>query len=188
MGGCHDGSDLDLVLRGTRARRRFRLGQLAEFEDAIRESNDSVFGRGKRLGAPAPSCLIREIERDYVVPGGKTRVNRWKKKARLRLVEWRQRCLRASVDGRSRSNPPAYPSYRGTKAYPVIRGANLAVGHDCGLAHDMPIRLRSSSEFRGGGVQVSEWRHSVSARIDTIFTKKGTLGQTGLIPDTMLLI
>ena len=64
-GRGHDGSDLDLVLRGP-GLTEIPSGQLGDFEEAVRESNIPFLveaGDWARL----PERFHREIERDHVV-------------------------------------------------------------------------------------------------------------------------
>ena len=64
-GRSHDGSDLDLVLRGL-ALKEIPSGQLGDFEEAVRESN-IPFLIEARDWARLPERFHREIERDHVV-------------------------------------------------------------------------------------------------------------------------
>ena len=68
----HDGSDLDLVLRG-RELEKIPFDQLADFEDAVRESTIPFLVEA-RDWAKLPEQSHRETEREYVVllPVGKT--------------------------------------------------------------------------------------------------------------------
>ena len=64
-GKSHDGSDLDLVLRGPELA-EIPSGQLGDFEEAVRESN-IPFLLEARDWTRLPERFHREIERDYVV-------------------------------------------------------------------------------------------------------------------------
>ena len=64
-GRSHDGSDLDLVLRGPDLQ-EIPIGQLADFEEAIRESTIPFLVEA-RDWTRLPQRFHREIERDYVV-------------------------------------------------------------------------------------------------------------------------
>ena len=64
-GRSHDGSDLDLVLRGPDLK-RIPSDCLAAFEEAVRESNIPFLGEA-RDWARLPERFHREIERDHVV-------------------------------------------------------------------------------------------------------------------------
>ena len=64
-GRSHDGSDLDLVLRGP-GLKEVPTGQLGDFEDAIRESNIPFLVEA-RDWARLPKRFHGEIEREYVV-------------------------------------------------------------------------------------------------------------------------
>ena len=68
-GRSHDGSDLDLVLRGSDLD-EIPSGQLGDFEEAVRESN-IPFLIEARDWARLPERFHREIERDHVVLVGK---------------------------------------------------------------------------------------------------------------------
>ena len=64
-GRSHDGSDLDLVLRGP-GLQEIPIGQLGDFEEAVREST-LPFLVEARDWARLPERFHREIERDHVV-------------------------------------------------------------------------------------------------------------------------
>ena len=64
-GRSHDGSDLDLVLRGP-GLKKIPIDCLAEFEEAVRESNIPFLVEA-RDWARLPESFHREIERDHVV-------------------------------------------------------------------------------------------------------------------------
>ena len=64
-GRSHDGSDLDLVLRGL-GLKEIPSGQLGDFEEAVRESNIPFLVEA-RDWARLPERFHREIERDHVV-------------------------------------------------------------------------------------------------------------------------
>ena len=68
-GRSHDGSDLDLVLRGP-GLEKIATDRLAEFEEAVRESHIPLLVEA-RDWARLPERFHREIERDYVaIVGG----------------------------------------------------------------------------------------------------------------------
>ena len=64
-GRSHEGSDLDLVLRGP-GLNKIPLRSLIEFEEAVRESNIPILVEA-RDWARMPNRFHREIEREYVV-------------------------------------------------------------------------------------------------------------------------
>ena len=64
-GRSHDGSDLDLVMRGPELK-EIPAGQLADFEEAIRESRIPFLVEA-RDWARLPERFHREIGRDHVV-------------------------------------------------------------------------------------------------------------------------
>lgn len=64
-GRGHDGSDLDLVLRG-RELEEISFDRLADFEEAVRESTIPFLVEA-RDWARLPEQFHREIEREYVV-------------------------------------------------------------------------------------------------------------------------
>ena len=64
-GRSHDGSDLDLVLRGSELK-EIPTGQLGDFEEALRESTIPFLVEA-RDWARLPEQFHREIEKDYVV-------------------------------------------------------------------------------------------------------------------------
>ena len=64
-GRSHDGSDLDLVLRGP-GLNEIPSGDLSDFEEAVRESNIPFLVEA-RDWARLPARFHKEIERDHVV-------------------------------------------------------------------------------------------------------------------------
>ncbi len=64
-GRSHEGSDLDLVLRGP-GLNKIPHRSLIEFEEAVRESNIPILVEA-RDWARMPKRFHREIEREYVV-------------------------------------------------------------------------------------------------------------------------
>ena len=64
-GRSHDGSDLDLVLRGSDLK-EVPSDQLGDFEEAVRESNIPFLVEA-RDWTRLPERFHREIEREYVV-------------------------------------------------------------------------------------------------------------------------
>ena len=64
-GRCHDGSDLDLVLRAPDLK-EIPSDRLADFRDAVRESTIPILVEA-RDWALLPERFHREIEADYVV-------------------------------------------------------------------------------------------------------------------------
>ena len=68
-GRSHDGSDLDLVLRGPDLKEIPSI-QLGDFEEAVRESNIPFLVEA-RDWARLPERFHREIERDHVVMVGR---------------------------------------------------------------------------------------------------------------------
>ena len=68
-GKSHKGSDLDLVLRGPDLK-RIDSGQLADLIEALEESNIPILVQTHDW-ARLPESFHREIEREYVVLGGK---------------------------------------------------------------------------------------------------------------------
>ena len=64
-GRSHDGSDLDLVLRGPRLK-EIPAGKLGDFTEAVEESNIPFFVEA-RDWARLPERFHREIKRDHVV-------------------------------------------------------------------------------------------------------------------------
>ena len=64
-GRSHDGSDLDLVLRG-RDRQAIPAGQLLDFEEAVQEST-LPFVVEARDWARLPARFRRDIKREHVV-------------------------------------------------------------------------------------------------------------------------
>ena len=68
-GRSHDGSDLDLVLRGPNLN-DISINSLVEFEDAVRESNIPFLVEA-RDWASLPDRFHQEIARNYVVLVGR---------------------------------------------------------------------------------------------------------------------
>ena len=99
-GKSHDGSDLDLVLRGP-GLAEIPIGHLGDFEEAVQESTIPFLVEA-RDWARLPERFHREIERDYVVlaPGPESR-------------EWPV-ALGAAAPPRRRASAPADPAGPGT--------------------------------------------------------------------------
>ena len=68
-GRSHEGSDLDLVLRGS-GLAKIELSRLGDFEEALRESTIPFLVEA-RDWARLPQSFHREIERDHVVLVGR---------------------------------------------------------------------------------------------------------------------
>ena len=64
-GRCHDGSDIDLVLRGL-GLKEIPIDVLVDFKEAVRESNIPFLVEA-RDWARLPDRFHREIEQDYYV-------------------------------------------------------------------------------------------------------------------------
>ena len=71
-GMSHDGSDLDLVLRGP-GLKEIPIGQLGDFEEAVRESTIPFLVEA-RDWSRLPERFHREIERDHVALETNTRL------------------------------------------------------------------------------------------------------------------
>ena len=101
-GRSHDGSDLDLVLRGP-GLKKIPIDQLGEFEEAVRESNISFLVEA-RDWARLPERFHREFERDHVVLVGS---GPWRG-----IPDWREAVLADVADFLSGGTPsksqPAY--------------------------------------------------------------------------------
>jgi len=76
------------------------------------------------------------------------------------------------VDGPFGSNLPA--SCYTKKGIPVIRGSNLTLG---------PSRFRADEFVFVSDATAKRLERSLCRPLDIVFTKKGTLGQTGLVPE-----
>ncbi len=95
------------------------------------------------------------------------------------MNEWRQLKLGAIarkdgygfVDGPFGSNLPA-SSYVGS-GVPVIRGVNLSLGQEKFRSHHYVFVSEETAR---------KLKRSICSANDLIFTKKGTLGQTGIVP------
>ena len=170
-GRCRTGSDLDLVLRGP-GLEKIPAEQLADFADAVRESTIPFLVEA-RDWARLPKQLQREIERDHIVLFGSGASNE-------PCTRWTQTTLgsiavnkgRGLVDGPFGSSLPA--SVYTDDGVPVIRGSNLTLGIS---------RFRTQEFAFVSWETASRHARSLCRPLDIIFTKKGTLGQTGLIPE-----
>ena len=131
-GRSHDGSDLDLVLRGP-GLHEIPVGQVADFAETIRESSIPFLVEA-RDWARLPERFQREIERGYVViVGGE------QKSSGVRM-EWRDMPFSDAV-----AVNPSVRLERG-KSYPFLDMAAINVG--C-----RPIRESQRREFQGGGTR-----------------------------------
>ena len=94
-GKSHDGSDLDLVLRGP-GLKEIAIGQLGDFEEAVRESSIPFLVEA-RDWARLPERFYQEIERDHVVLLGKGE-KRLRARHSLRSGEWHEKSLEDLID------------------------------------------------------------------------------------------
>ena len=103
-GRSHDGSDLDLVLRGP-GLVKIAVERLMDFEEAVRES-DIPFLVEARDWARLPERFRREIEREYVVVvGGTSSATEW---PLVRLGDHVDSCLGKMLD-KKKNRGELYP-------------------------------------------------------------------------------
>ncbi len=163
-GQSHDGSDLDLVLRGPDLQ-EIPTGRLADFREALRESTIPFLVEA-RDWAHLPERFQREIEREYVVVAEREERKR---------VGWHETSVEEIAEkvamgpfGSDIKSDNFVPS-----GVPVIRGGNLTAGRFRAesfvfLTDEKADQLASANAYPG----------------ELVFTHRGTLGQVGLIPDT----
>ena len=165
-GRSHDGSDLDLVLRGPDLK-KIPIENLTDFEEALRES-PIPFLVEARDWARLPERFHREIERDYVVLCEKT-LNVFSRSA------W----TTAAIDDISEkvAMGPFGSSIKVStfvpEGIPIISGQHL---HGIRV-NDSPgfnfISLEHAQRLSNANVQ----------RGDVIFTHAGNIGQVAYIPE-----
>ena len=137
-GRSHDGSDLDLVLRGP-GLEEIPLERLMDFEDAVRESNIPFLVEA-RDWARLPERFQREIEREYVVLAEETGgASRW------RSINLGRVCTKIGSGATPRGGKDVYLS---NGPYALIRSQNILNNgfRHAGLAY---IRERHASDLAG---------------------------------------
>ena len=164
-------SDLDLVAFTTPAQR----SQVADLKDALAESN-LPFPVDLHVWDDVPERFREIIQKEYVVVQEAKEPD-----SKKGLVdEWKQTTLGAIatqdgyglVDGPFGSNLPA--SCYTDSGVPVIRGSNLTVGTSRFVTDEFVFVSRKTADSLA---------RSLCRPNDVVFTKKGTLGQTGLVPE-----
>lgn len=118
-GRSHDGSDLDLVLRGP-GLQEISVGQVADFEEAVRESS-ILFLVEARDWVGLPERFHREIERGYVVLVEGNRSTDGE-------VDWSERMLGELTDNYDSVRVPVKQAERRPGPYPYY-GASGIVDH-----------------------------------------------------------
>ena len=114
-GRSHDGSDLDLVLRGPDLK-EIPAGQLGDFEEAARESNIPFLVEA-RDWARLPERFHREIEREHVV---------LTKKEESQVDEgWREHLLGELTDNFDSIRAPIKQAERRTGPYPYYGASGI---------------------------------------------------------------
>ena len=114
-GRSHDGSDLDLVLRGP-GLREIPIGQLGDFEEAVREST-IPFLIEARDWARLPERFHQEIERDHVVLA--------EKKDLPVSEKWREFCLGELTDNFDYIRVPVKREDRRSGPYPYYGASGI---------------------------------------------------------------
>ena len=165
-GRSHDGSDLDLVLRGPDLK-EIPTGQLGDFEEAVRESNIPFLVEA-RDWTRLPERFHREIEREYVVllgiPGCNCANSEWP----TATIEAISEKVAMGPFGSSIKVETFAP-----EGIPIISGQHLhgsRVDDSHGfnfITEDHAHRLANANVQRG----------------DIVFTHAGNIGQVAYIPE-----
>ena len=163
-GESHDGSDLDLVLRGP-GLAKIDITRLVDFEEALRDSTVPFLVEAHDW-ARLPESFHSSIERDYVALVEKDRSRRveWQEK---RIEEIAEKVAMGPFGSSIRVNTfvPA--------GVPIISGQHLhgmMVDDSPGfnfITEEHAERLRSANVERG----------------DVVFTHRGTIGQVAYVPE-----
>ena len=163
-GESHDGSDLDLVLRGP-GLAKIDISRLVDFEEALRDSTVPFLVEAHDW-ARLPESFHSSIERDYVALVEKDRSRRveWQEK---RIEEIAEKVAMGPFGSSIRVNTfvPA--------GVPIISGQHLhgmMVDDSPGfnfITEEHAERLRSANVERG----------------DVVFTHRGTIGQVAYVPE-----
>ena len=162
-GRGHEGSDLDLVLRGP-GLKKIALERLMDFEEAVRESTIPILVEA-RDWARLPERFQREIEREYVVVvGGTSPVREWP----IVTIEDLAEKVAMGPFGSSIKVSTFVP-----RGVPIISGQHL---HGIRV-DDSPgfnfITAEHAHRLRNANVQ----------RGDVVLTHRGTIGQVSYIPE-----
>ena len=160
-GRSHDGSDLDLVLRGP-GLEGIDLMRLGDFQQALHDST-IPFVVEARDWARLPERFHREIEGGYVVLVGKQVGREW---PRVRVEEIAEKVAMGPFGSSIKVETFV------DRGVPVINGKHLhgrrldvEVGFDC-ISEEHADRLANANVGPG----------------DIVFTHRGTIGQVSIVP------
>ena len=164
-GQSHDGSDLDLVLRGP-GLAKIDISRLVDFEEALRHSTVPFLVEAHDW-ARLPESFHSRIERDYVVLVEKDRSRRveWQKK---RIEEIAEKVAMGPFGSSIRVNT------FGPAGVPIISGQHLhgmMIDDSPGfnfITEEHAERLKNANVTRG----------------DVVFTHRGTIGQVAYVPES----
>ena len=182
-GLSHDGSDLDLVLRG-HGLTEIDASRLGEFTDALREST-IPFLVETRDWARLPESFHREIEREHVVLVAADQNDGPKRKPRgsMRTLpptsrslgiasEWRKYDVSALIHDEALVIGDGYRA----------RNAELS---NAGLPFARAGNIRNGFQFSDAECFPEDELHKVGEKIsqpgDTVFTSKGTVGRFAFV-------
>ena len=176
-GRSHDGSDLDLVLRGT-GLKEIPSGQVGDFEEAVRESNIPFLVEA-RDWTRLPERFHREIEQGYVVlvHGNETAPRSWTPlspstcEKRAMEDEWPCLSLREAgislIDCEHRTPPAA------ECGYPYVGIPQLRDG-----------RINLDGARRITREHFDEWTRKVAPQtFDVVLSRRCNPGETGYVPE-----
>ena len=165
-GRSHDGSDLDLVLRGP-GLKEIPSDQLGDFEEAVRESNIPFLVEA-RDWARLPERFHREIESEYVVLVGDPEYNSSNSEWSMVTIEAISEKVAMGPFGSSIKVETFVP-----EGVPIISGQHL---HSARV-DDSPgfnfITEAHAQRLANANVQ----------RGDIVFTHRGNIGQAAYIPE-----
>ncbi len=166
-GESHDGSDLDLVLRGP-GLAKIDITRLADFEEALRDSTVPFLVEAHDW-ARLPESFHSRIERDYVALIEKERSRRvkWQEK---RIEEIAEKVAMGPFGSSIRVNT-FVPT-----GVPIISGQHL---------HGMMVDDRPGFNFITEE-HAERLRNANVARGDVVFTHRGTIGQVAYVPENSI--
>ena len=163
-GQSHDGSDLDLVLRGP-GLAKIDISRLVDFEEALRDSTVPFLVEAHDW-ARLPESFHSRIERDYVALVEKERSWRvkWQEK---RIEEIAEKVAMGPFGSSIRVNtfvPAGVPIISGQHLHEMMVDDSPGFNF---ITEEHAERLRSANVERG----------------DVVFTHRGTIGQVAYVPE-----
>ena len=168
-GRSHEGSDLDLVLRGP-GLAKIDTTQLAEFNEAVQESTIPFLVEA-RDWARLPESFHREIEREYVVLVEKEEQGGGEKWDTATVADLQRDGVLLVEDGNHGEYRPRRDEFV-TEGVAFIRAADMDAGR---------VLIDSASKIND--IARQRIKKGIGAPGDVLLSHKGTVGKVALAPD-----